>query len=191
MLNLLDLLIRFDRDRATIENAPRAERRLSDLRGVFADAAAYDAILAEHDPLLYTVQTVEPAHGEGDLHIGLGTLMPGKVGDEYFMTKGHLHSWRPAAEIYIGLGGEGGMLLESEVDGESRWLPLTRETAIYVPGFTAHRTINTGTEPLTYLGIYPARAGHDYGAIARRNFAMVVVERDGAPVVMPRARRPA
>ncbi len=25
---------------------------------------------------------------------GVGKLMPGKIGDEYFMTKGHLHAWR-------------------------------------------------------------------------------------------------
>ena len=45
-------------------------------------------------------------------------------------------------------------------------MPLTPESAVYVPGHTAHRTINTGDMPLTYLGIYPARAGHDYGVIA-------------------------
>jgi glucose-6-phosphate isomerase len=32
----------------------------------------------------------------------LGVLMPGKVGAEYFMTKGHIHAWRPAAEVYLG-----------------------------------------------------------------------------------------
>ncbi len=41
--------------------------------------------------------------------------------------------------------------------------------------------MNTGSEPLVYIGIYPAKAGHDYGAIAERNFRSVVVEKQGQP----------
>jgi glucose-6-phosphate isomerase len=85
--------------------------------------------------------------------------MPGKIGDEYFLTKGHLHAWRPAAEFYFGLSGEGVMLLEDEATGESRLVPLRPHHAVYVPGHTAHRTVNTGAVPLTYLGVYPARPG--------------------------------
>jgi len=76
--------------------------------------------------------------------------------------------------------------LEHETSGETRLLPFTANSAIYVPGFTAHRTINTGDVPLSYLGIYPADAGHDYGAIAERNFNQVVVAVDGQPTLMAR-----
>jgi len=41
--------------------------------------------------------------------------------------------------------------------------------------------------PLTYLGVYPAEAGHDYGAIATQNFRQVVVMANGEPVVLDRA----
>ncbi len=102
------------------------------------------------------------------------------------MTKGHLHAWRPAAEFYFGLSGDGVMLLEDERTGESRLLPLRPHHAVYVPGHTAHRTINTGPAPLTYLGIYPAKAGHDYSAIARKNFRCLVIERDGQPALIER-----
>ena len=78
------------------------------------------------------------------------------------------------------------MLLEDETTGESRLLPLRPHHAVYVPGRTAHRTMNTGTVPLTYLGVYPARAGHDYSAIAQRNFRMVIVERAGRPTMIER-----
>lgn len=165
------------------------ERRLADLRGCFAGAAAYEAALTAGNPLLYRVASVEPAAGEGDLHYGVGCLMPGKIGDEYFLTKGHLHAWRPAAEFYFGLTGEGVMLLEDEATGESRMVPLHPHHAVYVPGHTAHRTMNTGSTPLTYLGVYPARAGHDYGAIAQRNFRCVVVERAGQPTLIERPAR--
>lgn len=186
MLALEKLLSRYDAISGEITGAPVVTRHLADLRGCFADAAAYDAALRAGNPLIYSVASVEAGRGEGDLHYGMGRLMPGRIGDEYFLTKGHLHAWRPAAEFYFGLSGEGVMLLEDEATGESRLVPLQPHTAVYVPGHTAHRTINTGTVPLTYLGVYPARAGHDYAAIAERNFRSVVVARPGGPTLLER-----
>lgn len=186
MFNLDQLLSRYDPATGELAGAKPVERHLADLRGCFADSAAYEAALARGNPLLYRVASVEPATGEGDLHYGVGCLMPGRIGDEYYLTKGHLHAWRPAAEFYFGLSGEGAMLLQDEASGESRLVPLRPHHAVYVPGHTAHRTVNTGTVPLTYLGVYPARAGHDYGAIARRNFRHVVLDRAGQPALVPR-----
>jgi glucose-6-phosphate isomerase len=181
------LSTRFDPKTGETAGAPITKRYLGDLRGCFADAAAYEAVLATGNPLLYTVASLEPGTGAGDLHYGFGQLMPGRVGDEYFMTKGHFHEWREAAEIYVGLSGEGVMLLEEESNGESRMVPLLPNHAVHVPGNTAHRTINTGRVPLIYVGVYPAAAGHDYGTIANRNFRKMVVERDGKPVMVERA----
>jgi glucose-6-phosphate isomerase len=183
-----DLSVSFSLDGAKIGDRPRVQRRLSDLRGNFSDRAAYDAALAQADPVIYEVTAVEPATGDGQLHYGLGVLFPGKIGNEYFLTKGHLHAHRTAAEVYIGLKGEGVMLLENEASGESRMIPLRANSAAYVPGHTAHRTINTGGEPLVYIGVYPSNAGHDYAAIAATNFRMIVVERNGTPVMQQRNR---
>lgn len=144
------------------------------------------SLARKNNPVVYRVIAVEPASGPGDLHYGLGILYAGKVGNEYFLTKGHLHQTREAAEVYIGQSGEGLMLLEDEHTGESRTAPLGAGQIVYVPGHTAHRTVNTGSEPLTYFGIYPANAGHDYGAIAKRNFLKVVVEENGHPVMKDR-----
>jgi glucose-6-phosphate isomerase len=177
----------YDVKTGTIPGAPTVERYLSDMQGYFVDQTAYAVALAKGNPLLYTVAAVEPATGDGALHYGIGRILPGRIGDEYFMTKGHFHAWRPAAEYYIGLSGEGVMLLESEDGSEREMVPLLPDSAVYVPGHIAHRTVNTGTQPLVYLGIYPAEAGHDYGAIAERNFYSVIVERAGKPVCMDRA----
>jgi glucose-6-phosphate isomerase, archaeal len=176
---------RFDANTGVIEGAPRVERRLSDLRGCFADPLAYEAALARGNPVVYSVASVEPATGPGDLHYGLGVVQPGRVGEEYFLTRGHLHHWREAAEIYLGLSGDGLMLLECERTGGSRIVPLHAGHAVYVPGHTAHRTINTGDTPLAYIGVYPAAAGHDYDA--KPGFRQVVVARDGRPVLLERA----
>jgi glucose-6-phosphate isomerase, archaeal len=186
MLKTEQILSRFNPGTGEIAGVPVIKRHLSDLRGCFASAAEFEAALSKGDPLIYTVASVTPADGAGDLHYGVGLIMPGKIGKEYFMTKGHLHAWRDAAEIYIGLAGEGVMLLEDEATGESRMVELRPNGVVYVPGRTAHRTMNTGGTPLTYLGVYPAKAGHDYAAIAKHNFHCAVVEHDGKPALVER-----
>ncbi|MCI0575062.1 MAG: glucose-6-phosphate isomerase [Chloroflexi bacterium] len=168
-----------------VKDAEISEKHLSDLKGYFADEHAYEQLLSE-DPILYRVSTWEIAHGDGDLICGFGILQPGKVGDEYFFTKGHYHEWREAAEIYVGLSGEGYMLLEHETNKESKLFPLSANRIVYVPGYTAHRTINVGTIPLTYMGIYSVRAGHDYGALVENNFRKILVARDGKPTLIDR-----
>jgi glucose-6-phosphate isomerase len=182
-----NLLAHFDPLAGTIAGAPQTERRLSDMHGTFADKEAFAAALAQGDPVLYTLAAVAPAAGDGALHYAIAQIAPGHIGAEYYMTKGHYHAWRPAAEVYIGLSGAGYMLLEDEESHESRLLPLAPNTVVYVPGHTAHRTINTGKIPLTYLGIYPAAAGHDYGSIATQNFRKVLVAVDGQPTLRERS----
>jgi glucose-6-phosphate isomerase len=180
------LLANFDMVRGTIGNAPMVRRHLADLRGCFRDSAAYEQALTQGNPLVYSVAAIEGFSGEGDLHYGLGLIHPGCIGDEYYLTKGHFHTWRAAAELYIGLAGAGAMLLEDEATGMSELLPLEPQALVYVPGHTAHRTVNTGDVPLVYLGVYSARAGHDYGALATRNFQQLVVRRDGLPCMVAR-----
>lgn len=178
--------IPYDIETGALAGQPVTRRYLSDLAGLVLDEVALQAALKVGNPLVYSVSTWQVAMGEGDLHVGLGILQPGKIGEEYFFTKGHLHAWQPAAEFYLGLAGEGLMLLEDLQSGESRVLPLQPKALVYVPGYVAHRTVNTGSIPLVYLGIYPARAGHDYTAIAGRNFRKVVICRENQPVVMDR-----
>jgi glucose-6-phosphate isomerase len=135
---------------------------------------------------VYTVSSVSTGTGEGALHYGIGVLYPGTIGKEYFLTKGHLHSWRAAAEVYVGLKGEGKMLLEDEATGGSTIVDLLPNSAVYVPGHTAHRTVNVGATPLVYIGVYPAEAGHEYREIAKKNFRMMMIEVDGKPVAVKR-----
>jgi glucose-6-phosphate isomerase len=176
----------FDPDTGAIDGCPIVTRRLSDLGGIFADARAYGERLKSDDPAVYTVSTFDAAEGQGQLHCGLGTIAPGRVGSEYFMTRGHLHARRETAEIYIGLRGSGLMLMQREDGSHEHSVELTRNGMVYVPGWTAHRTINTGNDPLVYLGVYPAEAGHDYESIRKTNFRSVVILKNGAPVIIPR-----
>src|SRR5579863_6106593 len=144
MFDLEQLLSHFNPATGEIPGVPLVKRHLHDLCGCFADATAFAVAAAAGNPLIYSVAAVESASGAGDLHYGVGRLLPGKIGDEYYLTKGHLHAWREAAEIYLGLAGDGVMLLEDEASGGSRIVPLRPNGVVYVPGHTAHRTVNTG-----------------------------------------------
>lgn len=169
-----------------VDSMPATERWLSQLAGVFTDERAYNQALSGGDSMIYRVTNIEENTGEGQLHYGLGVLMPGRVGDEYFMTRGHIHAWRPAAELYICHRGQGIMLLQDEQTGECTAADLTPAQLVYVPGHCAHRTINTGSDPLIYWGILTWEAGHDYDYILQNPFKKVVIQTESGPVVMER-----
>ena len=84
------------------------------------------------------------------------------------------------------MSGAGGLVLEND-EGAERFVPLGTGEIVYVPGSTAHRTVNTGDEPFSYLGIYPGQAGHDYASIADDNFRLVILAGPDGPVVMNRS----
>ena len=186
MLRAEELLSRFDPQTGTIEGCETISRRLSDLHGLFVNQNAFETALRVGDPVIYTVSSIQSAHGEGQLHCGLGVIMPGRIGNEYYFTRGHVHSWRNAAEFYVGLNGEGKMILENEASHESVVLDLLLNSIVYVPGKTAHRTVNVGDTLLVYLGIYPAEAGHDYTGLAEHNFKQVIVAKNNKPAVVSR-----
>ncbi|UCF36134.1 MAG: cupin domain-containing protein, partial [Acidobacteriota bacterium] len=109
-------------------------------------------------------------------------LYPGLVGEECFMTKGHYHTVLETAEIYLCLKGRGLMMMKLP-DGSCRWEDFTPGRLVYVPPYWAHRSINTDTEPLTSLCIYPGEAGHNYGDIRTEGFPKRVFRRNGQVVV--------
>lgn len=183
---LLGQVLFFDPEQGSIDGREQTSRHLSDLPGSFADQVAY-ARLLEQNPLLYQVTQVEEQNGPGQLHYGIGILMPGKVGGRIFHDQRASARMAPAAEIYVGLRGRGMMLLEDEQTGRCDAVPLEANSVVYVPGHTAHRTVNVGHEPLVYWGILSSEAGHDYGTVGARNFSKVLVDVEGTPTLLDRA----
>lgn len=160
------------------------ERRLSDLKGLFSDADA-EARLAPADPLVYRVFDAAALPKEdGHLLFSTTVIESGRVGDEYFMTKGHFHARADRAELYYGLSGQGMLLLQTP-EGRYHSLPMEAGTAAYVPPYWGHRTMNTGDDPFVFLAAYPADAGYDYGTIARDGFAALVLAGPDEPRVVP------
>jgi glucose-6-phosphate isomerase len=164
------------------------ERRLSAMKGQFLDVGAFQAMLARDDALLYEVYEIKRPEIAGELLNGLSIVHPGKVGDEYYMTKGHFHTVLETAEVYYCLKGEGVMVMETP-EGEWSVEPLRPNAVLYVPPRWAHRSVNTSpSEDLVTFFVYPGNAGHDYGTIETQGFRKLVVERDGAPAIVDNPR---
>ncbi|TIR39030.1 MAG: glucose-6-phosphate isomerase [Mesorhizobium sp.] len=143
------------------------QKRFRDLDGLYADAAAFEAMRATwSERIVYEVSEFRPTEQSGDLIFGVTRMAPGKVGDEYFMTRGHIHRQADRPEIYYGQKGHGLMLMESP-EGEVRIVPVDAQTVCYVPPFWIHRSINVGDDDLVMLFCYPADSGQDYEIIAR------------------------
>lgn len=151
-------------------------RTLTSLRGQFLDQAAYEALLAKEDTLVYEVYEIHRPEEAGELLSGISIVHPGKVGSEFFMTKGHFHKVLETAEIYYVLGGEGFMVMETP-EGEAVVEPLAPGKVLYVPPCWAHRSVCTSRQQdLVTFFIYPGNAGHDYGTIEQQGFRKLVTD---------------
>lgn len=186
-----DLPMSVQFDFATGMFAPYAdisERRMSDLKEMFCDQDAVAATIARGNPIIYEIRYQPFVTSVSDMGLGVTRIFPGKVGDEYHMTKGHFHERPDQPEIYFCVRGEGYLLLETRAgDFEAvRWQP---GTITHIPPQWAHRVVNTGADMLVFVASYHLAAGHDYAPILARGFARVVVEQNGAPALLPNPRR--
>lgn len=158
----------------------RYEKTLGEMSGVYRDDAALRAAVAERgaDELVYWVDDHRYQEGPGALIVGTSTLLPGRIGDEFAVTRGHLHAVADRAELYHCLSGRGVMLLET-LDGQSAAIELTPGKAVNVPGHWIHRSVNVGDEPFVTLFCYAADAGQDYAVISDAGGMQNLVVADG------------
>ncbi|MBN9021946.1 MAG: cupin domain-containing protein, partial [Rhizobiales bacterium] len=154
--------------------------RIRDLAGLFLDDAAFAALAeAQGDDVAYGVDEFRPARSAPqELTFGTSTLQPGRVGDEFFMTRGHIHVKSDRPEIYYCQEGRGVMHMELP-SGETRPVEMAPGTVVYVPPYWIHRSVNTGRTPLVTFFCYPADAGQDYDIIARAGGMKTLIVADG------------
>ena len=127
----------------------------------------------------------------------------GTVGGEYIKTYGHYHVGN-LDETYIIVQGEGIALLQKMVADpgasvdrieEFRAIKVKVGDSVYMPPGYGHLVVNTGKEWLVTADDSPVEGpddsssmpGHaDYEAVKQmRGFAYYVVEKDGAPLLVP------
>ena len=144
------------------------------------DMAGYFLEDPEPEAVIYEVYEAERA---GNTCTALTVLKPGKAGNEYYMTKGHFHEDDESGETYVCLKGRGMILMQTR-DGKAAETWLEPGTVASIPPGWAHRTVNIGKGDFIMVAIFPACAGHDYGAIREKGFVKRVVEKEGKPQII-------
>jgi glucose-6-phosphate isomerase, archaeal len=155
-------------------------RRASDMNGYYLDEDALKSLIKnDSDPIHYEVFELPVPEEYGHLMYCISKLKSGKIGNEFYFTKGHYHTVEQTGEIYLCLKGEGYMMMKT-ADGKCEALRMERGQMIYVPPYWAHRSINTGSEELVSFCVYPGDAGHNYGDIQVEGFPKRIIEIDGS-----------
>jgi glucose-6-phosphate isomerase, archaeal len=161
-------------------------KRLSELSGIYRDRSALSEYIAHSgDQVVYEV--VDYRKPESDLSFGTTIMAPGKIGDEYFMTRGHFHVRRECGEVYYTQAGLGILLLESR-HGDVRSVEMKPGVCAFIPPGWAHRSVNIGKKKLVFVWVCATDAGHDYGEILDRGMRQLVVERDRHPQIVQNSR---
>jgi glucose-6-phosphate isomerase len=155
-------------------------RHLKDTISIYENKDVSDE---ELERIAYEVELHNPEDGvEGALQFGTSYLYPGKVNGEFFITKGHTHEIENRAEYYFCIDGEGLLLLMDE-DRNIIVQKVEKGSLHYIPGYVAHRLVNTGRDILTVGACWNADAGHNYGEIAELGFSKRVFEENGNIVI--------
>jgi glucose-6-phosphate isomerase len=166
----------------------KVEVRLNDLKNFFHDENTVNQILSRgENPVIYQYYEHSQDEVYGHLNFGVTIINPGKIGNEYYLTRGHYHAKEEAAEVYVGLKGKGIILMQNK-EGQTVHLPISKGTVVYVPPFWAHRTVNIRKEALSFFYIYPSDAGHNYDTIRKMGFAKLIVEENRKPKVVDNPR---
>jgi glucose-6-phosphate isomerase len=157
------------------------QSRISDLAGCYADGAAFERLAAARgSDIAYEVHEFRPERvAPHELIFGTSILQPGRVGDEFFMTRGHIHARADRPEVYVWRSGRGVLHLEAP-DGTTHPLEMSHGSIAYVPAFWIHRSVNIGPEPFVTTFCYPADSGQDYAIIEKSAGMRTLIVDDGA-----------
>jgi len=157
-------------------------KKLGYLENLFSNEEARKEM--DQDQIIYEVQAHLPVDDgtPAGLFFGNTIIHPGKVGDEYFMTKGHFHAQSDRAEYYWGIEGEGMLVLMDK--NRNTWAEkMFKGSLHYIPADVAHRTVNTGSSKFVLGACWPSDAGHNYDEIMDNGFSARLVEGNGEPVL--------
>lgn len=179
-IQIMDCKIQFDYEDGFVCNIkdyidnldifPIKRTYLSQLEHIYKDKNAYNELLKKGDAVVYEYIGFSVPESGSQISTGISIVHPGHVGNECFMTKGHVHAQLDFAEVYYIISGEGYMLME-KTDNKAVSKKISANDVLYVPGNCAHRTVNTGTSDLVMLFALRADAGHDYQIVANKGFS--------------------
>ncbi len=149
---------------------------IRELDRIYADEEKFQQLLESRGgDIAYRVNELRFTERGNDLITGISVLNPGKVGSEFFMTRGHLHQRADRSETYYCLSGHGILLME-DLEGKVEAAEMRPGSLVYVPPFWVHRSVNIGSEIFATLFSYPADAGQNFEIVRKaRGFKLLVV----------------
>jgi glucose-6-phosphate isomerase len=168
-------------------NMKHVQRRLSEMQDYFSDREAIKSILERSNPLIYEYWEMEYSGTGSGISFGMTRIQPGQIGNEYYLTKGHFHADGLGDEMHHTLDGQGRALLMDREE-KTTSMEMLPGRMCYYPGNLAHRTINTGLEPLVFVGIWPPKIVHDYEIIKRSGFPKLIISRQSKPELIKNTR---
>jgi len=172
-----------DFNKAILTGCRLTTRKLSDMADYYSDQSAVRKVLdAKQDPALYDIYECAGAEEPGNMTFGTTIIHPGKIGNEYYMSKGHFHAV-DSAEVYLGLTGKGLLLLQNR-NGDFTSTELEKGTVVHIAPGWAHRSVNTGKEEFSYFFVYFSNAGHDYESVKRTGLKKLALEKDSGSVLV-------
>ena len=187
--SFLPFSIDFSIDPLSFEPKDEVIRRtMSSMKEAFLDQKEVENQLAKGDPLIVEVLMAPMPKEKGFMTVNINAVYPGMVGNEYFMTMGHIHS-DPVndPEVYITMKGEGMLVLQNR-EGHVHVEEMRPGKINYIPSTYAHRCVNIGqNDPLIYIGVFPSTTERDY-TFSAKSFKEIVVAENGKPVLVPNPR---
>lgn len=148
----------------TGEGVLTGRRTLGDLAHLFAEPPAE----TDRGQVVYETYGV-PEGDHPDVLMATTVLYPGRVGAEFWMTRGHFHTNPARGEMCVTLAGSGVLLL-ADREGKVATETMGPGSVHRIDGAFAHRTVNVGVSPLVFLVSWMSDCGHDYESIERYGF---------------------
>ena len=143
-------------------------KTFDELEGMYENEQEFQKMLPKwRNRVVYEVWEHRSSKNKGDLVFGTSVMKPGRVGNEFFLTRGHQHQKAYCAETYFCLRGKCVILMESP-EGEIKALKFDKGQLVYVPPYWFHRSVNVGNSELITLFTYNSDAGQNYEILKKR-----------------------
>lgn len=184
-LSNVDILI--EKGIVTGKNTTVKETSVGNLRGCFEDEFVRSKM--DQNIVVYKVEmhNAVDAGKEGGLFFGFSHIFPGTIGNEFFMTRGHIHQNKTRSEYYWCVKGQGALILMDK-SRNCRVENVENGSLHYIDGSLAHRLVNTGNETLIVGACWSADAGYDYDFISDNSFSVRVKKINGKIALVPSSK---
>ncbi|MEM3074872.1 MAG: glucose-6-phosphate isomerase family protein [Candidatus Pacearchaeota archaeon] len=136
-------------------------RKLKDLKGIFMNFNLSEKKILNE--IVYETYTKKLS----PINLTLTILYPGKINEEFYMTKGHIHKTK-TPEFYILIEGKG--ILLTQKGNKIKTTNMKRGKIELIYGDWAHRIINTGNKKMKVMTIYHENSKPDYNITFKRRF---------------------